>query len=254
MAPNLRAGRRSRASAGRGGGGTAAEPCPVCLEPLTENQFRFPCGHGVCTGCNGRLAQRRFLSCPTCRTPREGVSERQVERANHARAREDQGVEEGEPLVVFAGGREFQVLFFPDESDGQHPFAPLGGPPGTLHEVRPGGGARRARTEAAPAAGRAAGGGGGPGRRRGQPRAGGRQGRAAAPDAARARARPGGRADAPHDRAGVLSAPRARAARVVAKCHYSCESRTFRITVCFEDRDTSAKAQTVILTFGRPQF
>ena len=123
----------------------------MCLEPLTEDQFRFPCGHGVCTGCNGRLAQRRFLSCPTCRTPREGVSERQVERANRARAREDQGVEEGEPLVVFAGGREFQVLFFPDESDGQHPFAPLEGPPGTLHEVRPGGGGtRRARAEAAP--------------------------------------------------------------------------------------------------------
>ena len=122
----------------------------MCLEPLTEDQFRFPCGHGVCTGCNGRLAQRRFLSCPTCRTPREGVSERQVERANRARAREDQGMEEGEPLVVFAGGREFQVLFFPDESDGQHPFAPLGGPPGTLHEVRPGGGTRRARAEAAP--------------------------------------------------------------------------------------------------------
>ena len=123
----------------------------MCLEPLTEDQFRFPCGHGVCTGCNGRLAQRRFLSCPTCRTPREGVSERQVERANRARAREDQGMGEGEPLVVFAGGREFQVLFFPDESDGQHPFAPLGGPPGTLHEVRPGGGGtRRARAEAAP--------------------------------------------------------------------------------------------------------
>lgn len=120
----------------------------MCLEPLTEDQFRFPCGHGVCTGCNGRLAQRDFLSCPTCRTPREGVSQRQVERANHARARED-AAEAGESLVVFAGGRQFEVLFFPDESDGQHPFAPLGGPPGTLHEVRPDG-VRRARGEEAP--------------------------------------------------------------------------------------------------------
>ena len=107
----------------------------MCLEPLTKDQFRFPCGHGVCTGCNGRLSQRNFLSCPTCRTPREGVSQRQVDSANHARARDDRDSEH--QLVVFAGGREYQVLFFPDESDGQHPFAPLEGPPGTLHEVRP---------------------------------------------------------------------------------------------------------------------
>jgi len=107
----------------------------VCLEPLTKDQFRFPCGHGVCAECNGRLARRDFLSCPTCRTPREGVSQRQVDAANRARVRaDDEG--EGEPLVVYAGGREFQVIFFPDESDGQNPFGPLEGPPGTLHEVR----------------------------------------------------------------------------------------------------------------------
>ena len=111
-----------------------AQGCPVCLEPLTENQFRFPCGHGVCTECNARLEQRDFLSCPTCRTPREGVSQRQVDHANRARARSDRDDEEHQ-LVVFAGGREYQVLFFPDESDGQNPFGALQGPPFTLHEV-----------------------------------------------------------------------------------------------------------------------
>ena len=110
-----------------------AQGCPVCLEPLTEDQFRFPCGHGVCNGCNARLEQRDFLSCPTCRTPREGVSQRQVDRANRARARSDN--EDEHQLVVFAGGREYEVLFFPDESDGQHPFGSLQGPPFTLHEV-----------------------------------------------------------------------------------------------------------------------
>ena len=135
MAPNLRAG-RSRSSTARAR--ASADPCPVCLEPLTEDQFRFPCGHGVCNGCNGRLARRDFLSCPTCRTPREGVSQRQVDAANRARVREDNG-DEGDPLVVYAGGRAFEVIFFPDESDGQNPFAALDGPPGTLHEVGVGG-------------------------------------------------------------------------------------------------------------------
>ena len=124
-----------------------AQGCPVCLEPLTEDQFRFPCGHGVCGGCNARLEQRDFLSCPTCRTPREGVSQRQVDRANRARARSD--YDDEHQLVVFAGGREYEVLFFPDESDGQNPFHHLQGPPFMLHEVRPDG-VRRARGEEAP--------------------------------------------------------------------------------------------------------
>lgn len=128
----------------------------MCLEPLTEHQFRFPCGHGVCAECNGRLARRDFLSCPTCRTPREGVSQRQVDAANRARVRaDDDGQGDGAPLVVYAGGRGFQVIFFPDESDGQNPFGPLEGSVGTLHEVwraEPGRGRREAALQADEAA------------------------------------------------------------------------------------------------------
>ena len=130
-----------RGSKRKGGGGgersesrAAADPCPVCLEALTEDQFRFPCGHGVCGGCEQRLASHNFLSCPTCRTPRQGVSQGEVERANTARALLDTQHDE---LVVFAGGRQFQVLFFPDESEGQHPFGPLMGSGSltSLHEA-----------------------------------------------------------------------------------------------------------------------
>ena len=129
MAANLRGTKRKSACAGSSGGGSGGgepDPCPVCLESLTKDQFRFPCGHGVCNDCERRLATRDFLSCPTCRTPREGVSQRQVDLANHARVHAEQETE-SDALIVFAGGRRFEVLFFPDESEGQNPFGPLGG-------------------------------------------------------------------------------------------------------------------------------
>ena len=137
MAANLRGSKRKGGrSAGSSGCGGGPDPCPVCLEALTEDQFRFPCGHGVCSDCERRLATRNFLSCPTCRTPREGVSQRQVDRANHARARSEQEADTEHELVVFAGGRRFQVLFFPDESEGQHPFGPLDGSGGPQLRAR----------------------------------------------------------------------------------------------------------------------
>lgn len=120
MAPNLRAG-RSRPSTAHGC--AAADPCPVCLEPLTEEQFRFPCGHGVCNGCNSRLARRDFLSCPTCRTPREGVSRQQVELANQARV--DVDVDDDDDDDRVHAGRYGSTIFFPDESGGAHPFGSL---------------------------------------------------------------------------------------------------------------------------------
>ena len=119
MAASLRK-RKAPGSCERGGG--EADPCPVCLEALTEDQFRFPCGHGVCSECERRLATRNFLSCPTCRTPREGVSQHEVEHANRDRVQQDMGDNQ---LVIYAGGRHFEVLFFPDESEGAHPFGPL---------------------------------------------------------------------------------------------------------------------------------
>jgi len=65
--------------------------------------------------------QRGFLSCPTCRTPREGVSARQVEEANQQRAAEDAGNENGVHMTVAQGGAQYRILFFPDQSEGR-PF------------------------------------------------------------------------------------------------------------------------------------
>ena len=95
------------------------------MEHTKNNWFSFPCGHSVCAECNEKMLARRFLSCPTCRTPREGVSQRQVEAANQARvdmhAREDDGWEEDRPDV----GRYGPIMFFPDESGGANPFGVL---------------------------------------------------------------------------------------------------------------------------------
>lgn len=126
MAPNLRA-RRGRGN-GRSAERNAEQSCPVCMErPPTEHDwFCFPCSHGICAGCNEKMVARGFLACPTCRTPREGVSERQVEEANQARvdmdAFRDDGWEENDAPNV---GRYGATVFFPDESGGANPFGPL---------------------------------------------------------------------------------------------------------------------------------
>ena len=123
MAPNLRE--------SRGGGSSARDAersCPVCMEaPRTEHDwFCFPCGHGICAECNGKMIARRFLACPTCRTPREGVSERQVEVANQARVDMDAFRDDGwEVNDVPNVGRYGPTIFFPDESGGANPFGPL---------------------------------------------------------------------------------------------------------------------------------
>jgi hypothetical protein len=96
------------------------------MEHTKHDWFSFPCGHSICEECNGQMLARRFLACPTCRTPREGVSHRQVEIANQARVdvdNDNDGVQ---------AGRYGPTIFFADESDGAGPFAPLmhaAGPP-----------------------------------------------------------------------------------------------------------------------------
>lgn len=126
MAPNLRtrSGRSHHRSAARG----AERSCPVCMEgpPTEQDWFCFPCGHGICVKCNEQMIARRFLACPTCRTPREGVSEHQVQAANQARADGDAFRDGGweENSVPNAGWQEATV-FFPDESGGANPFGPL---------------------------------------------------------------------------------------------------------------------------------
>ena len=119
MAPNLRTRRQSSAARARGGSGTHDEErgCPVCMEPTKDDWFAFPCGHSICSECNDKMLERQYLSCPTCRTPREGVSPQQVEAANRSRAEE-----ENEPPQV---ARFASTIFFPDESGGANPFGVL---------------------------------------------------------------------------------------------------------------------------------
>ena len=118
MAPNLRTRRQSSGRA-RGGGGTCDEErgCPVCMEPTKDDWFAFPCGHSICAECNDKMLERQYLSCPTCRTPREGVSPQQVEAANRSRA------EEGNDALHVV--RHASTIFFPDESGGANPFGVL---------------------------------------------------------------------------------------------------------------------------------
>ena len=86
------------------------------MEHTKRDWFSFPCGHSICAECNDKMISHRFLSCPTCRTPREGVSQRQVEQANQARAERQSGR---------VGGRGMEVVFFPVEADGADPFRSL---------------------------------------------------------------------------------------------------------------------------------
>ena len=76
----------------RGGAMASQGDCPVCLNSFgvatrTEgSKVRFPCGHVVCKICDSRMQQRNFHSCPLCRTPREGFTHDDVNRASRARA------------------------------------------------------------------------------------------------------------------------------------------------------------------------
>ena len=123
MAPALRKKRKAASEA------QAEEcACPICMERTERDRFCFPCGHWICAPCDARMLENGFLACPTCRTPREGVSQGQVEAANHARTERHAEQDGRRSLVLRAGGRELQVLFFPDETGGSNPFGPLGWP------------------------------------------------------------------------------------------------------------------------------
>lgn len=108
----------------------ARQPCPVCFEEDVTERSYFPCGHGVCASCNATLLQRGFLNCPTCRTPREGVTQAAVDHANEQRTLQEQGEENGGVgaaigMTVSHAGERYRILFFPDESEG-NPFTTLG--------------------------------------------------------------------------------------------------------------------------------
>jgi len=69
--------------------------CPVCLNPLdtrgrTERSAStWPCGHVVCVGCDTTMRRIGDHRCPTCRTPREGVTREQAEASASANYNRD---------------------------------------------------------------------------------------------------------------------------------------------------------------------
>ena len=105
------------------------EACPICMEGTEHNRVCFPCGHWICSPCDARMLANGFLACPTCRTPREGVSQGQVDAANQARTERHAEQDGAQSLVLRAGNQEVRVMFFPDESNGADPFGVLGAPP-----------------------------------------------------------------------------------------------------------------------------
>ena len=111
--------------------------CPVCFHPYgaeaERQQYRFPCGHAVCAACDARMRQRGFHTCPTCRTPREGVTRAQADLASQSRVLTDQARERAQELgmppgvtpnvsgVVEHNGHQYEVMFFASEAEGD-PF------------------------------------------------------------------------------------------------------------------------------------
>jgi len=100
-----------------------AHSCPVCMEPTKDDCFSFPCGHLICSECNGKMISHSFLACPTCRTPREGVSQQEVDSANLSRVAVDTLTDTG--LSVNNTATRVAIIFFPDESGNTNPFTPL---------------------------------------------------------------------------------------------------------------------------------
>lgn len=87
--------RRATARCAAGNDKGDEDECPVCMvaygrgERTERSRAVFPCGHAVCAACDDKLRARRFFACPTCRTPREGFSREEVDRAAQARTLDD---------------------------------------------------------------------------------------------------------------------------------------------------------------------
>jgi len=109
-----------------------ADECPVCMTAYDPAEgrprVRFPCGHAVCAACDARMRDRAFHTCPTCRTPREGVTRAQADLAAQSRVLADQARERSEGLpaagvsgVVEHNGNQYEILFFASQAEGD-PF------------------------------------------------------------------------------------------------------------------------------------
>jgi len=148
--------KRPRPSRAAGDEEEEEDECPVCMTGYTcgtrteRARVAFPCGHSVCRTCDANMRRRNFHSCPTCRTPREGFSQTQVDLAARARtladAEADDTASEVTAWAIQIGGNQrafeeflqshppsavrprqgggWHVMFFPNESTGD-PFSAL---------------------------------------------------------------------------------------------------------------------------------
>ena len=105
--------------------------CPICMSSIvedTESSRKFPCGHVLCAACDDNMVMRNQHRCPMCRKPRQGFTEAE---ANQAAEDEVQMDREREAVAASAGvsgsgvltrithgGRNYEVMFFANESEG----------------------------------------------------------------------------------------------------------------------------------------
>ena len=72
----------------------SVDDCPICLEPFDRSRRKrvtWECGHGVCASCDSDMAANGLHMCPTCRTPRRGMTrEEATHHAERARLRDAQ--------------------------------------------------------------------------------------------------------------------------------------------------------------------
>jgi hypothetical protein len=118
----------------------SSEPeCPICYGEFEQGahtdraRSAFPCGHSICRACDVRMAEVNDHRCPTCRTPRQGISAEAADLAAQTEALRDTamdsrvgvGVGTGMATVIRRDGRDYQVIFFRSETVGPSPTALL---------------------------------------------------------------------------------------------------------------------------------
>lgn len=105
--------------------------CPICMSSIvegTEASRKFPCGHVLCSTCDDNMVMRNQHRCPMCRRPRQGFTEAeanqaaedevQMEREREAMARSAGVSGSGVLTRIVHGGRNYEVMFFADEAEG----------------------------------------------------------------------------------------------------------------------------------------
>ena len=102
----------------------AALECPVCFHVLNQDRgteaTTWPCGHVICRTCDAAMQRVNDLRCPTCRTPRAGVTRAQAEAA--ARANYEDSYMPQTMHVLAARRGPSHVIFFPSEHTASTPF------------------------------------------------------------------------------------------------------------------------------------